>query len=332
MKPLTRPYYIFSAGRLRRRENTICFEKEDTKTYIPVEDVKEIFIFSEVDLNSRLLNFLAQNGVVVHFFNYYGFYTGSFFPRQPQVSGHLLVQQVLNYIDKEKRLRIAKEIVNAALFNLKSNVLYYRKKEERLKEVVKGIEEEMGKVWQVEEIEELMGVEGRARDKYYSAFNDILKIEVGDFKRVRRPPDNMVNALISFGNSLLYSAILSEIYTTQLNPTISYLHEPSQRRFSLALDISEVFKPIYVDRLIFRIINKGMMSEKDFLEEVGLTYLNEEGRKKFIKEFDEMLARSIKHKRLNRYVSYRQLLRLECYKLIRHLSGMEEYKAFKVWW
>jgi CRISPR-associated protein Cas1 len=329
---LSRPYYIFTNGRLRRKENTVCLEKDDKKTYIPIDDVKEIYIFSEVDLNSKFLNFLAQNGVVLHLFNYYGFYSGSFIPRQPQVSGHLLVMQVLHYIQQEKRLKIAKEIVNASLFNIKNNVSYYARRMKRLEEVVEGIEEEMERIEKVNSIEELMGVEGRARDKYYSAFGDILKIEIGDFKRVRHPPDNMINALISFGNSLLYSATLSEIYVTQLNPTISYLHEPGQRRFSLALDISEIFKPIFVDRLIFRLINKGIMSERDFLEEVGLTYLNEEGRKKFVKGFDEVLNNTVKHKKLNRYVSYRQLLRIECYKLIRHLTGMEEYKAFKVWW
>jgi len=306
-------------------------EKEDGKTFIPIEDVKEIYIFAVVDLNSKLLNFLAQNGVILHFFNYYGFYSGSFVPRQPQVSGYLLVQQVAHYLDKDKRLKIAKEIVSAALFNLRHNISYYAKKAE-LGEVMKGMEEEIGRVGEAKDIEELMGIEGRGRDRYYSSFGEILKIEVGDFKRVRRPPDNMVNALISFGNSLLYSATLGEIYVTQLNPTISYLHEPSQRRFSLALDISEVFKPLLVDRLIFRMINKGMIGEKDFLEEVGLTYLNEGGRKKFVKWFDELLSQTVKHKQLKRYVSYRQLIRLECYKLIRHLSAMEEYKAFRVWW
>jgi CRISPR-associated protein Cas1 len=74
----------------------------------------------------------------------------------------------------------------------------------------------------------------------------------------------MVNALLSFGNSLLYTAALSEIYMTQLNPTVSYLHEPSQRRPSLALDLPEIFKPLIVDRVIFRLLNRGEISDDDF--------------------------------------------------------------------
>lgn len=329
---MTRPYYVFSSGRLRRKENTVCLEKEEKKTYIPIEDVKEIYIFGEVDMNSKILNFLAQNGVIVHLFNYYGFYSGSFVPRQPQVSGYLLVQQVEHYLNPEKRLKIAREILRGAIQNIRHNISYYAKKEEKLKRVIKETEEEMKKIGEVKEIEALLSLEGRVRDRYYSIFNDILKIEIGDFKRVRRPPDNMLNAMISFGNMLLYSATLSEIYVTQLNPTISYLHEPSQRRFSLALDISEIFKPLIVDRLIFRMINKGMMRERDFMEEINLTYLNEEGRKKFVKEFDAVLNQTIRHRQLKRNVSYKQLIRLECYKLIRHLSGMEEFKAFRIWW
>lgn len=71
------------------------------------------------------------------------------------------------------------------------------------------------------------------------------------------PPDNMINSLISFVNTLIYTKVLSEIYHTQLNPTISYLHEPGVRRFSLSLDIAEVFKPLIGDRLIFTVKSKA---------------------------------------------------------------------------
>jgi len=150
--------------------------------------------------------------------------------------------------------------------------------------------------------------------------------------RSRRPPENMVNALISFGNSLLYSTVLSEIYHTQLNPTISYLHEPFERRYSLALDLSEIFKPILVDRLIFYLVNKRMLKEEDFEQDINYCLLNGQGRKTFLKEYDERLKKTIKHRELNRKVSYRRLIRLEAYKLIKHLLGSKEYKPFVMWW
>jgi CRISPR-associated protein Cas1 len=128
--------------------------------------------------------------------------------------------------------------------------------------------------------------------------------------------------------------VLSQLYITQLNPTISYLHEPSSRRFSLALDIAEVFKPLIVDRLIFRLWNKRMLQEEDFesIGEASGVILNERGRKVFVREFEELLATTVTHRQLRRSVSYRQLLRLEAYKLVRHLIGMEPYRALRAWW
>jgi len=177
-----------------------------------------------------------------------------------------------------------------------------------------------------------MGIEGQVRQVYYQCFTKIITQEVEFEKRVRRPPDNMINTLISFGNSLLYTTTLGEIYKTQLNPTISFLHEPGYRRYSLALDVSEVFKPILVDRIIFRILNKNMVSEKDFEQDLNYCYMKEKARKIFVKEYDEQLSKTIKHRTLNRHISYRHLIRLECYKLIKYIIEKKKYESFKIWW
>ena len=88
-----------------------------------------------------------------------------------------------------------------------------------------------------------MGIEGRIRNIYYKSYNLFLKDGFHMNGREKRPPNNPINALISFGNSLMYTAVLGQIYRTQLDPSISYLHEPSTRRFSLSLDLAEIFKP-----------------------------------------------------------------------------------------
>ena len=184
-----------------------------------------------------------------------------------------------------------------------------------------------------EGVDELMGMEGNIRERYYSALNTILELDMPFEKRVRRPPDNPINALISFGNSLMYTACLTELYRTQLNPTISFLHEPGDRRFSLSLDLAEIFKPVIVDRLIFRLLNRRQLQEsKHFDEKLGGCYLNEAGRRIFLQEYDDQLKQTIEHRRLKRKVSYKRLIRLECYKLIKHLTDMEPYRAFRAWW
>jgi len=186
-----------------------------------------------------------------------------------------------------------------------------------------------------QDIPTLMGVEGNIRKVYYQVWQQLLRSADPAFsfsERVKRPPDNAVNALVSFGNSLMYSACLTEIYRTQLNPTVSFLHEPSERRFSLALDMAEVFKPMFIDRLIFKLVNTRAIQARHFTTALNFCHLNDAGRKIVVKEFEERMRTTIKHRGLDRNVSYRRLIRLECYKLIKHLIGEEPYHAFRTWW
>jgi len=182
------------------------------------------------------------------------------------------------------------------------------------------------------DVSALMGIEGKMRERYYQSWRHVLSGEWDFTRRVRRPPDNEVNALISFGNSHLYTVCLGEIYRTQLTPTVSYLHEPGARRFSLALDLSEIFKPLIVDRAIFRLLNTGQLKESHFDRSLNACYLTDAGKKLFLGSLEERLATTIKHRRLGRSVSYRHLIRLECYKLIKHLTDVEPYHAFRAWW
>lgn len=146
------------------------------------------------------------------------------------------------------------------------------------------------------------------------------------------PPDNMINSLISFVNSLIYSKTLTEIYHTQLNPTISYLHEPESRRYSLCLDLSEIFKPLIGDRLIFSLLNKNQITENSFTRELNFLHLKKEASQLIVNELEKKLQATIMHKDLHRKVSYQYLIRLEAYKLIKHLIEEKEYEGFKMWW
>ena len=138
--------------------------------------------------------------------------------------------------------------------------------------------------------------------------------------------------LISFGNMMCYTLCLGQLYHTQLNPTISYLHEPGTRRYSLALDLAEVFKPILVDRTIFRVLNKREVRASDFSVEVNRCVLKDSGKKAFVRAWEERLNETIRHRVLKKHVSYKHLVKLECYKLSKHILDMEEYKPFKIWW
>jgi len=125
---------------------------------------------------------------------------------------------------------------------------------------------------------------------------------------------------------------LRAIHQTQLNPTISFLHEPGDRRYSLALDLAEIFKPILVDRIIFKLINRKEIKKEDFDRKTSYITLKEKGKKTFVKAFEDRLNETIQHRTLKRKVSYKHLIRLECYKLIKHIMRIEAYKPFKIWW
>ena len=325
--------YIYNDGTLERKDNTIRFIlKDGTKRVIPIETVETIFIFGEVNLNKRVLEFFNQKGILIHFFNRYGFYSGSFYPREKLNNGLILLKQVEHYLDYSKRLYLAKKFTKGGFKNIAKLLKDYLRKQknsESLKNTLELIGLKLEELNNTQTVEEIMQIEAKTRKEYYSSWNFLINNEGFYFeKREKRPPTNPINALISFGNSLLYVAILSQIYRTYLDPRIGYLHETNRRSFSLNLDLAEVFKPIIVDRVIFSLINKGLIKEdRHFEEEIGKTYLNQVGRKIFVKHFEEKLATSFKHKRLGK-VSYKRLLRLECYKLYKHLLGEESYKPF----
>lgn len=324
-------YYIFSKGRLKRKENTLYFIDPDTKRkkYLPIEQVDNIYVFGEVDFNSTFLQLLQKYDVCVHFFNYYGFYTGTFYPRSNKVSGYTVVNQCAHYLDQEKRQFIAKAFIHSAAFHMIRNLRHYKP---IANTYIDGIVHLAQQIDNTRMIHPLMGIEGNIHQIYYQSFNEFLPKEFAFDTRTKRPPSDPLNALISFGNTLCYTTVLSEIYKTHLNPTVSFLHEPSTKRFSLSLDIAEIFKPLLVDPLIFKLLNKRMLKKTDFQKLDNMFLLNDAGRKKFIQGWEDRLSTTIKHRKLRRQVSYRYFMRLECYKLIKHFLGDEIYKPLKAWW
>jgi len=322
--------YIFTSGELKRKHNTIYFETSDgQKKYLPIENVRDLHIFGEVTLNKEILEYLSQKEIILHFYNYYEYYVGSFYPREHYNSGYMILKQAEYYLDQEKRLELAKSFVKGAIDNIRKVLSYYTNRgKDLLKSKIQSIEDLADGLKDCKKVDEIMGIEGNIRDIYYSCFNEITENE--DFfieERTKRPPSNYMNALISFGNSLLYTAILSEIYKTHLDPRIGYLHATNFRRFSLNLDIAEILKPIIVDRIIFSLVNKKEITPKDFDEKLEGVYLKEKGMKLFVQNFEEKMKTTIQYKDLGK-ISYRRLIRLELYKLEKHLLGEEKYSPY----
>lgn len=338
---MKKTFYLFNPGQMERKDNTLKFtpfaiDEDGTEhigqpRYLPVEDISEFYCFGALKANSSLFNFLGQKDICMHFFDYYENYTGSFMPRDSLLSGRMLLAQTAAYQNRKKRLAIAQKFIDGAAYNMVRNLMYYNRRGKDMEDMIQIINNLAALIPETKDVEELMGVEGQIRKTYYDTFNLILNdFQMGE--RSKQPPQNEVNALISFGNMMCYSQCLRAIHQTQLNPTISYLHTPGERRYSLCLDISEIFKPIIIDRVIFRVLNRREIQEKHFDWKLNRCLLNDNGKKIFVRAIEDKLEETFQHKSLGRKVSFRHLIKLECYKLAKHLLDIEEYKPFKMYW
>jgi CRISPR-associated protein Cas1 len=243
-----------------------------------------------------------------------------------QHSGNTHIFQASHYLDNEKRLYIASEFIKSAMWHMNKNLIEYNI----------GIPPDVMDTYYKSldscvTTNEIMGIEGNFRKKYYENFDIIIK-KFKFVKRSKRPPLNEINALISFGNSLCYNYCLNAIKQTYLNSTISFLHECGDRRHSLSLDLAEIFKPIIIDRIIFKLINNSSLKSCHFDLHDTFCLLKEDGKKIFIKEIEDKLNTTFFHRKMNKNVSYKSLIKYEAYKLCKHIMGVEKYEALKMNW
>ena len=318
-------------GSLKRKDNSIVFKNEKGNTYLPVEGIRELFCLNEVSFNSKFLDFVAKAGIVIHFFNYYGYYSGSFYPRQSLISGRLTVKQSEAYLNN--RLTIAKAIIKGIAENTHEILYhYYKHDKKQLKDYLYWLKNDIPRLLNKEDdIKRMLWIEGLVWQNFYQTFREFLPEDFLFNKRVKRPPDNPLNALISFGNSLLYAKTITQIYQTHLNQSISYLHEPGEGRFSLSLDLSEVFKPIIVFRSIFNLVNnKKLKISRHFNQKMNYCMLNDLGKKLFINEFEDRVNKIFLHGKLKRKTSFLTAIKLDGYKLVKYLMEEKEFKPFSL--
>lgn len=245
------------------------------------------------------------------------------------------IAQSLLYSDKQKRLQLAKKIIIAGTQNIKSNIQYYNRRYDNinLSDNIKALSEFKKLMNEADSIEHLMLTEARMRETYFSCFDSILHADGFKFeRRSRRPPKNEVNAMISFGNTILYGYIADVIQKTDLDIRIAFLHSANRRSQSLNLDIAELFKPVIVDRLIFSLINKHIIvANKHFTaNDDGSVLLNREGKSVFISAFKDKLSQKIDVK--GEKLSYAQLISREVWNLRGYILQGDKYTPFKCGW
>lgn len=326
-------HHIFADGELSRNEGTLRIDTLEGETkYLPVESVDSLYLHGQIDFNTRALGLLNEHGVPVHVFGWKDYYRGSYLPKREQVSGNTVVEQVRAYDDRDRRLGIARSVITASIHNMRANVQYYDGRKEDFSSAVDRLEEQKAQVDETTNVDELRGVEATARKTYYRCFDRILRDPFELTKREYNPPTNETNALVSFLNSMVYTTCVSAIRKTALDPTVGYVHEPGERRFTLSLDIADIFKPILADRVLFRLVNRQQIGMDDFESELDGCLLTEDGRATVLEAYEETLDRTVEHPRLKRNVSYKTLVQTDVYSLKKHILTGEPYRPTERWW
>ena len=308
-----------------------CIIPSGDKKYIPVESIDSIFAFGSIRFNSRFLYFLSQNKIPLHAFNFNGSFAGSFLPAERNISGTTLLIQAAHYSKNVTRMFIAKAFTAASAKNCLSNLKYHKSRGANLSGQISYIEEMLGHIDAADDVQELLGIEGSIKKEYYSSWKHIFNFPVEFTHRVKNPPNNLINALISYGNMIVYGICLNQIYQTRLYPEIGFIHEAGEGKLPLCYDLADIFKPIFTDRTIFKVINKNMISENDCIRKNGKCILKENAKRIFVTELEAKLMTTISIDE-TRKMSYRRVVKEECYKLIKHLNGEEEYKPYVSKW
>lgn len=289
-----------------------------------MEQIHSLYVFGEVTINKRLLERLSHYQITMHFFNYYGTLVGSYSPENHRPVGKILFNQVSALKNEDRRHQIAHAIQHYSIKNSLALLKYYHKRGIDLSAQIEKIEEIVEEMTHTTHVEDVLLCEARAKKIYYSGFDLILKDTPFSFeKRTVLPPENEVNSLMSFGYYLLYGVILSELNTSRLYAELPFIHSDIRSGHGLQYDLADIYKPIFVDRLFIGLIRRRSIHADDFErnENQGI-YLSENGKKKFVSEFNEMLQRKVHYG--NRERSYRSVIWHDIHRLIYHLEYPED--------
>jgi len=321
-----RTYWLTEPCRIRREGDSIRVERTDSPPVrIPITDIRDLVAFDHVDINTSAVSLLSRHGIMIHILDHYGNYAGAITPAEDMSSAHVLRSQVTLTADHETRLTIGRALVATTAANVK-----WALDTDLLDAPLHRLKEQLAAC---ESSEQLMGAEGNFRRSAWAVLDTMLPPWLRLEGRSRRPPSNAGNAFISYANSITYARVLTALRCTPLHPALGFLHaDTDRRRNTLALDLAELFKPLFAERLLKRAAAQKTLRPSDFESDVGYASLSKQGRKKTAELIRAELATTVYHRALRRKVSYEELIHLEALKLVRLCLEGTSYKPFPPWW
>jgi CRISPR-associated protein Cas1 len=323
MPAASRTYWFTTPCRIRRKDNSLLIERvEGDPVGIPVTDVRDLIAAAPVDLNSSVISLLNQHHIDV---NHYGDYTGSLLGADTATSGTTVTAQTRLAADPGEAMPIARALVDCAAFNVR-RVVDRKLLTGPYTTLTASI---AGATTPVE----LMAAEGNFRRSAWEVHDSILPDWLQLNGRSRQPPANAGNAFISYVNGMIYARTLTALRLTPLHTGIGFLHATLQRhRHTLALDLAEVFRPLFAERILLRMAGRKQLKPHHFDTDTHHAMLTDAGRKLVIATVRDDLGTTISHRTLQRSVAYDELIYLDALQLVKTCLEGHSFSPFRIWW
>ena len=322
-----------------------------SKRRIPLVKIDEVIVMGEVTMTASALHMLLEKNIEIHFLSHFGQFKGRLTPGLSKNS-LLRMAQHRAHNDMSKRCELARRFVIGKLSNQRTMLQRYnrRQTEPLFSDEIQQIGATIRQLTALDTkavatkqlasgdsgiegtpLETILGLEGSGSASYFHCFSDMLadKQQWPFVGRVKRPPTDAVNALLSFGYALLTSQVASAVQIVGFDQFIGYLHSSTYGRPALALDLMEEFRPIIVDSVVLTLLNNRMFTPNDFHIELGAYRLKKEPRKLFLTRFEERLNEEITHPVFGYKVKYRRCIELQARLVAKYLTDeIEEYLPF----
>ncbi len=309
--------------------------KEESYYEVRFDELEQIFVFGRTNFTAPAVQGLLRHNIDVHFLTISGTYLGRLAPPRGK-NIDLRLAQFRCFDNDRCRCALAKAFVYGKIYNQRQFLRRQNRKfkDNELGQVILQLRQKQKELNQASNVDVLRGVEGQSAYLYFSVFGKLFQVEGLIFPgRIRRPPPDPINALLSLGYTLLCSRMLSLVETSGLDPYLGYLHSPEYGRPSLVLDLIEEWRPIIVDSLVVRLFNWGTIRPTDFVQEdlneeeeeiVGGLKLTPDGLRKFLHHFSQRLNEEATYPPLGKRFRYRDIMQHQVWHLARVLQRKEK--------
>ncbi|AFZ42912.1 CRISPR-associated protein, Cas1 family [Halothece sp. PCC 7418] len=292
---------------------------------VPLLKLEGIVILGRATISPMVVNELLQRHIPLTFLTHTGRYLGrlepeftkNIFVRKAQWSAAENTPQAIHLVQsfvrgklKNYRHLLQRRVRDSSQLNFDQEILH-------LEQAIKPIAN-------TENIDSLRGLEGRGSAVYFGTFQQLITNSEFTFQaRRRRPPTDPINSLLSLGYSLLRHDIQSAVNIVGFDPYLGYLHVEHYGRPALALDLMEEFRPLVVDALVLKMINKQQLAVDDFETEPisKAVSLTKEGLKTFLRSYEEKKQSSFKHPVLKRKCTYQEAFEIQARLVAKYLMG-----------